>query len=65
MAMNRHDTKYDMRGHHHVQYIIYHNPHDEDIQRIKISMEIEGIQWMKISIMAQYILHTLESSHES
>ena len=55
MAMNRHDTKYDMCGHRHVQYIIDQNLHDEDIQRIKISMKDEDIQWMNISIMAKDI----------
>ena len=41
------------------------NLHDEDIQRIKISMEAEDIKWIKISIMAEDIWHLLESSHES
>ena len=44
MAMNRHDTKYDMCGRRHVQYIIDQNIHDEDIQRINISMKAEDIQ---------------------
>ena len=55
MAMNRHDTKYDMCGHHHAQYMIDQNLHDEDIQRIMVSMKSEDIQWIKISIMANDI----------
>ena len=55
MAMNRHDTKYDMCGHHHVQYIIDKNLHDEDIQRIKISMKAKDIPWIKISLMVEDI----------
>ena len=39
--MNRHDTKYDMCGHHHIQYIIDQNLHGEDIQWIEISIEAE------------------------
>ena len=54
-----------MCGHYHVQYIIDQNLHDEDIQRIKISIEAEDIQWINISIMADDIWHTLESNHES
>ena len=65
MAMNRHDTKYDMCGHRHVQYTIDQNIHDEDMPMIKISMKFEDIQWIKISIMAEDIWHTLESSRES
>ena len=48
MAMNRHDTKYDMCGHCQVQYIIDQNLYDEDIQRIKISIKAEDIQWINI-----------------
>ena len=55
MAMNKHDTKYDICGHHHVQYIIDQKIHDEDIQRIKVSMKDGDIQWIKISIMAEDI----------
>ena len=55
MAMNRHDTKYDMCGHLHVQYIIDQNLHEEDIKRTKISMKAEDIPWIKISIMAEDI----------
>ena len=51
--------------HFHIQYIIDQNLHDEDIQRIKMSMEVEDIQWIKISIMAEDIWHILESSHKS
>ena len=54
--MNRHDIqKCDICGHRHVQYIIEQNIHDEDIQRIKIYMKVEYIQWIKISIMAEDI----------
>ena len=55
MVMNRHDTKYDMCGHRHVQYIVNQNLHDEYIQRIKISIEAKDTQWIKISIMAEDI----------
>ena len=55
MAMNRHDTKYDMCGHLHIQYIIYQILHDEEIQKINISMKDKDIQWIKISIMAKDI----------
>ena len=55
MAMNRHDTKYDMCGHCHLKYIIDQNLHDEDIQRMNISMKAEDIPWIKISIMAKDI----------
>ena len=55
MAMNRHDTKYDVCGNCHVQYIIDQNIHDEDIHKIKISMKAEDIQWIKISIMDEDI----------
>ena len=53
--MYRNDTKYDMCGHRHIQYIIDQNIHDEDIKRIKISMKAEDIQWIKISMMAEDI----------
>ena len=55
MAMNRHDKKYDMCGHCHIQYMIDQNIHNEYIQWIKISIEAEDIQWINISIMAEDI----------
>ena len=55
MSMNRHDTKYDMCGHRHVQYITDQNLHDEYIQWIKICIEVGDIQWIKISIMDEDI----------
>ena len=54
-----------MCGHRHIQYTIDHNVHDEDIQRTKISIKAKDIPWIKISIMAEDIWHTLESSHET
>ena len=54
--MNMHDIqKCDICGHHHVQYLIDQNLHNEYIQWIKISIEDEDIQWIKISIMAEDI----------
>ena len=56
MAMNRHDIQnVGMCGYLHVQYIIDQNLHNEDIQRIEISMKNKDIQWIKISIMAEDI----------
>ena len=63
--MIRHDKKYDMCGHRHIQYRMNQNLHDEDIQRIKISIETEDIQWIKISIIAEDIWYTWESNPES
>ena len=42
-----------------------HDLHDEDIQRIMISIKAKDIQWIKISITAGNVWHILESSLES
>ena len=66
MAMNRNDIQmWHVWSSPRTIYNRSEFPWWKYIQRIKISIEAEDIQWIKISIMVEDIWHTLESNQES